>query len=84
MALFIFLGDKDTNDSVPFGDSYDDVDRELINPLFGKTPVSRWNISEQLYKQAGLNAVFKLYPDVPHTVSPLMRDDIRAFLSKHK
>lgn len=84
VALFIFLGDRDTNDSVPFGDSYDDVDRELINPLLGTTPVSRWNISEQLYKDAGLNAVFKLYPDVPHTVSPLMRDDIRAFLSKHK
>ena len=84
VAIFVFLGDKDTNDSVPFGDSYDDVDRELINPLLGTTPVSRWIISEQLYKDAGLNAEFKLYPDVPHTVSPLMRDDIRAFLTKHK
>lgn len=84
VPLFVFLGDKDTNDSVPFGDSYDDVDRELINPLLGATPVSRWNISEQLYKDAGLNAEFKLYPDVPHTVTPLMRDDIRAFFMKHK
>ncbi|MGB5015211.1 MAG: hypothetical protein WBO68_14415 [Pyrinomonadaceae bacterium] len=84
VPLFIFLGDKDTNDSVPFGDSYDDIDRELINSLFGSTPVSRWKISEQLYKDAGLNAEFKLYPDVPHTVTPLMRDDIRAFFLKHK
>ena len=84
VPLFIFLGDKDTNDSVPFGDSYDDVDRELINPLLGSTPLSRWKICEQLYKDAGLNAEFKLYPDVPHTVTPLMRDDVRAFLLKHK
>ena len=81
--LFIFLGNKDDNDSVPFGDSYDDEDRELINPLFGKMPIDRGAISESLYKQAGLNAEFKLYPDVPHTVTPLMRDDIRAFLLKH-
>ncbi|MBK6724298.1 MAG: hypothetical protein IPO41_05345 [Acidobacteria bacterium] len=83
VPLFIFLGNKDDNDSVPFGDSYDDEDRELINPLFGKMPIDRWAISESLYKQAGLNAEFKLYPDVPHTVTPLMRDDIRAFLLKH-
>lgn len=84
VPLFVFLGAKDTNDSVPFDDSYDQEDRDLIYPLFGKTPVERWAISETLYKQAGLNAEFKLYPDVPHTVSPLMRDDIRAFLMKHK
>lgn len=84
VPLFIFLGDKDTNDSVPFGDSYDDVDRELINPLFGKTPIERWAISKQLYADAKLNAEFRLYPGVAHTVTPQMRDDIRAFLLKHK
>lgn len=84
VPLFVFIGAKDTNDSVPFDDSYDQQDRDLIYPLFGKTPVERWQISETLYKQAGLNAVFKIYPDVPHTVTPLMRDDIRAFLMKHK
>lgn len=84
VPLFVFLGDKDDNDSVPFGDSYDDEDRDLINPLLGKTPISRWEISKQLYKEAGLNAQFRLYPDVAHTVSPQMRDDIRAFLLKHK
>jgi predicted esterase len=84
VPLFIFIGDKDDNDSVPFGDSYDDEDKELIFELLGKTPVSRWGISESLYKQAGLKAVFKLYPNVAHTVTPEMRDDIRAFLLKHK
>lgn len=84
VPMFVFVGSEDDNDSVPFGDSYDDVDRELINPLFGSTPLSRWKISEQLYKKAGLNAEFKLYPNVAHTVTPLMRDEIRAFLLKHK
>lgn len=84
VPLFIFIGGKDENDSVPFGDSYDDEDRDIINPLFGKMPVDRWPISETLYKQAGLNAEFKIYPGIAHMVVPLMRDDIRAFLLKHK
>lgn len=84
VPLFIFIGDKDDNDSVPFDDSYDDEDRDLINPLFGKTPVSRWEISKQLYKDARLNAEFRLYPGVAHTVTTQMRDDIRAFLLRNK
>jgi dienelactone hydrolase len=84
VPLFVFVGDSDDNDSVPFDDSYDQEDRDLINPLLGKTPVSRWPISEKLYKQAGLNAEFKLYPGVKHTVNEQMRNDIRAFLLKHR
>jgi predicted esterase len=84
VPLFVFIGDKDDNDSVPFGDSYDDQDKELIFTLLGKTPVSRWATAQSLYKKAGLNAVFRSYPDVGHTITPTMRDDIRAFLLKYK
>ncbi|HTH50418.1 MAG TPA: hypothetical protein VL501_00710, partial [Pyrinomonadaceae bacterium] len=83
VPMFLFIGDKDENDSVPFDDSYDPQDRELIDPLFGKKPVERWPVSEQLYKQAGLNATFRTYAGVAHTVNPAMRDDIRAFLLKY-
>jgi len=84
VPLFIFIGDQDTNDSVPFDDSYDQEDRDLINPLFGETPVSRWSVSQELYKKAGLDATFRVYPGVAHTITPEMRDDIRAFFLKHK
>jgi dienelactone hydrolase len=84
VPLFIFVGDKDENDSVIFDDSYDQEDRDLMLPLFGQKPVDRWEIVQTLYRQAGLNAEFKLYPGVVHTVTPLMRDDIRAFLLKYR
>ena len=84
VALFIFVGDKDENDSVIFDDSYDQEDRDLILPSFGQKPVDRWAIVQSFYREAGLNAEFKLYPGVVHTVTPAMRDDIRAFLLKHR
>jgi len=84
VPMFVFLGDKDDNDSVVFGDSYDEEDRELILPLFGQKPVDRWETIRQLYKEAGLNAEFKLYADVGHTINTQMQRDIVAFFEKHR
>lgn len=83
VALLMFLGEADDNDSVVFRDGYEKTDEDLICALFGKTPVERWRVSEKLYRDNGLNAEFKLYPHVKHTVTKEMLDDILAFLSKH-
>lgn len=83
VPLFIFLGDQDDNDSVIFGDSYEEEDKDLIFELFGKTPVERWEISKKLYEDSKLNVQFKLYPGIKHTITAEMRDDIRAFLAKY-
>lgn len=84
VPMLVFLGDKDDNDSVVFGDSYDDEDRDLVLPLFGQKPIDRWDTIRELYRQAGLNAEFKLYADVAHTLNTQMQKDITAFLEKHK
>jgi pimeloyl-ACP methyl ester carboxylesterase len=78
--FFFFLGDKDTNDSVPYRDGYDEQDQELIDRLFGKTPVERWPQAEKLYR--GLNATFKLYPGVDHVPSEAMDRDVIEFLRR--
>lgn len=83
VPMFVFLGDKDDNDSVVFRDSYEDEDEKLIFEIFGKTPVERWTTAKTLYEQNKLNAEFKLYPNVAHTVTPQIRDDILAFFKKH-
>lgn len=61
-----FLGGEDCNDSVPYGDSYEDKDRELINNLFGTTPVERWSIAEKIYESIGANVKFIIYERVGH------------------
>ena len=83
VPMFVILGAEDTNDAVPKGDAFDERESELVIELFGKTPVERWPAIEKLYKQAGLNAEFKLYPKTAHQTSNAMRDDIRAFLMKY-
>lgn len=80
----MFLGDKDENDSVPFRDGYEKEDEDLIFELFGKTLVQRWKVSERLYRDNRLNAEFKFYPIVKHTVTNEMINDIVAFFLKYE
>lgn len=83
VPIFMILGDQDTNDSVPFDDSYDKEERAAVMELFGKTPVERWEISRKLYTDAKLNAEFKLYPNVAHQMTKEMRDDMISFFMKY-
>jgi predicted esterase len=82
--LFIFLGDKDENDSVIFRDGYEESDEKLIFELFGKNPLERWKVSEELYQKEKLNAKFKLYHGAGHRVTSEMLGDVISFFSNHE
>ena len=76
------LGALDQNDSVVHRDSFSADDEKLITRRFGLTPVARWKEAAQLYKQAGLDAQFKIIPETAHQVSPEMAEEIERFFSK--
>lgn len=79
VRFFVFLGDKDDNDSLVFGDGYETEDKDLVFELFGKTPIDRWETSRRLYSDAKLNAEFKLYPGIGHTMTLPIIADINQF-----
>ncbi len=79
VRFFLFLGDKDDNDSVIFGDSYEPEDKELVLSTFGKLPVDRWASSQKFYSDAKFNAEFKLYPGIDHTMTPAIITDVNKF-----
>jgi dienelactone hydrolase len=69
LPLYFYIGDQDTNDSVPLDDSYDQQDRDLGDHLFGTTPVGRWPKAKEIYDSVGCNSQFVLYPGVGHGYS---------------
>lgn len=84
---YIYVGDKDENDAVDFSDGFDDVDREVIDKLFGDgIPyiVERWPHAEAIFRSVNCNAQFVIYPDVTHTITPAMFEDLRRFFASHK
>jgi hypothetical protein len=82
VSWFLYLGAEDKNDAVPYRDSFSGADEELIFRRFGKTPVSRWKAAERLYRRAGVEVCFTLYPGAAHSVTPEMAKDITAFFEK--
>ena len=83
VPLFLFLGDEDSNDAVIFRDSYELEDERLIFDLFGKTLNERWAFTQEIYGASLPAATLKLYPEVGHSLSKEMWDDIKAFFFKH-
>ncbi|REJ75640.1 MAG: hypothetical protein DWQ47_09225 [Acidobacteria bacterium] len=84
VPFFFFLGAEDENDSLVFRDGYEQEDEELALPLLGMKRVDRWPVSESLYKEAKLDATFKLYEGEGHRPSRKMIEDMIEFLAKHK
>jgi hypothetical protein len=79
IPLYFYMGDQDTNDSVPYRDGYDEEDAQLIFQYFGDTPVKRWPIAENMYKSVGCASRFVLYPGVGHTITNQMVNDVKTF-----
>jgi dienelactone hydrolase len=83
VPLFLFMGVEDTNDSVIYRDSYEQEDQDLIFDLFGKTLIERWPVTEAIYKESLPAATLKLYPNVGHSVTKEIWNDITTFFSQH-
>jgi dienelactone hydrolase len=83
VPLRFYIGDQDTNDSVPIADGYDPQDTELVNRLFGTTPLARWPHAEEIYKAAQCTAEFVTYPGIGHTQTMQTAMDELLFLGHY-
>ena len=83
VPLLLLLGAEDTNDSVPYDDSYDPEDRAVVMQSFGPTPVSRWPAAEAIYRGTLPLATFRTYPGAGHEITNAMWAEIWAFLRSY-
>lgn len=79
VSLYFYIGDMDTNDSVPGPRGWSQAHKQLVFQHFGRTPVERWPIVEQMYEFAGCNSQFVLYSAVGHSITSAMLADIESF-----
>jgi pimeloyl-ACP methyl ester carboxylesterase len=62
----LVLGSLDENDSLDFGDGWDQPQADALQKTFGATPLERWDDAERLYDEAGANARFLLVEGIGH------------------
>ena len=77
----IYMGSADDNDSLDFSDGWEPEMAAIVDKLFGKTPLARWDNAESIYASTGANAQFLLIDGVGHERRAL-QDHSTTFFSQ--
>ena len=81
LPQFLFMGENDDNDAVPYEDAFSNDERELIFELLGKKmQPERWNECRNLYKKKNLNADIITYSGIGHEHPEKIKEDILRFV----
>ncbi len=80
---YIFMGELDDNDTLPFDDAFNDEERKIVKNVLGIEMKKRWEIAKDVYKQNDINADLVMYRGIGHTVNEEIRDDILDFFKNN-
>lgn len=81
---FIYMGKLDENDAVQYDDAYDEAERENINTNIGSKVQERYVACQKVYKDNGINAIFKSYDKVGHWTTSEVNLEVIMFFLKVK
>lgn len=80
---FLFMGELDDNDAIPYEDGYDLDERELVFNLLGEEmQPARWQNCREIYRQENVNATVKTFPGIGHEQPEVVKDEIMEFFKK--
>lgn len=72
---FLYMGEEDSNDTIPYDDAWSDEMREIALDVYGEKMVTdRFPYCQSAYEDAGIEAQFKVYEGAGHTPSPALGD----------
>ena len=81
----MYMGELDVNDTVPFGDSWDEDEAALIRHVFGeKMMPDRWAKTQEILESTGADVDLKTYASVGHKVPAVIEEEIYQFLEAHR
>lgn len=88
---YLFMGELDANDTLPYDDAFDDRERRIIEEVFATVPVrepseekasillERFELSSELYRRMEIPARFEVYEGIGHTLNGDVVADIIEF-----
>ena len=64
---YVFMGEKDQNDPLPYSDSFTDEERKILISITHKNMQTRWNKMLGIIKELKLNVYPYLMPGIEHS-----------------
>ncbi|MCF8303355.1 MAG: hypothetical protein K9I94_08800 [Bacteroidales bacterium] len=84
LPQFLFAGELDDNDAIPYDDAFDESERKVIFEVLGKEMFpKRWNKCRELYHKFQINAEIKSYPGVGHEHPEAVKKEVVDFFTSH-
>jgi len=92
---YLFMGELDANDTLPYGDAFDEREREIIIDVFDTVPfkeqkesnasilLKRFDFAEKIYAEYGLPARFVVYEGIGHGFNDQVWEDLFDFFQEY-
>lgn len=83
VSQYIYMGNLDDNDTLPYDDAFSEEERELIIDFLGITMHERWEKSKDIYEQLGIPAEMVMYDGIGHEINDEIIVDIVKFFREN-
>ncbi len=80
VAQYIFMGELDENDTLPYSDAFNPDERIVVKEVLGQEMQDRWEKSKRIYNYFGIPAQMVKYKGIDHTITLEIKKDIVNFL----
>ena len=81
---YLYMGEQDENDAIPFSDAFAEEERKLIYELLGREmQPARWERCKEIYHRQGVQAEITTYSGVGHEQPEKVKEDIVTFFLKY-
>lgn len=81
VAQYIYMGELDENDTLPYNDAFNPDERKLVKEVLGQEIHERWEKSKRIYDYFDIPAQMVMYKGIGHTYTPEIKKDIVNFFS---
>lgn len=79
VAQYIYMGETDDNDTLPYDDAFEENERQLVKEVLGEEMRGRWEKTKRIYEYLDIPAQMVMYSGVGHKIKPEIKEDIIEF-----
>jgi len=83
VSQYIYMGNMDKNDTLPYEDAFSNDERELIISFLGNDMHERWERSKEIYMKLNIPAQMVMYDGVGHEINDKIINDLVEYFKQN-
>ena len=79
VAQYIYMGEIDDNDTLPYSDAFNEDERQIVMEALGDEMKERWEKSKMIYQHLDIPAQMVMYKGIGHRITLEVENDLIKF-----